>query len=25
VQRALSGGTEGVLYMNRDCCRDAKR
>ena len=25
VQRALSGGTEGVLYMNRDCCRDAER
>ena len=25
VQRALSGGTEGVLHMNRDCCCDAKR
>ena len=25
VQRALSGGAEGVLYMNRDCCCDAKR
>ena len=25
VQRALSGGAEGVLHMNRDCCRDAKR
>jgi len=25
VQRALSGGTDGVLYMNRDCCCDAKR
>jgi PTS system ascorbate-specific IIA component len=25
VQRALSGGTEGVLYMNRDRCRDAQR
>lgn len=25
VQRALSGGSEGVLYMNRDCCCDAKR
>ncbi len=21
VQRALSGGTEGVLHMNQDCCR----
>jgi len=25
VQRALSGGAEGVLHMNRDCCRDAQR
>ena len=25
VQRALSGGAEGVLHMNQDCCRDAKR
>jgi PTS system mannose-specific IIA component len=25
VQRALSGGTEGVLHMNRDRCRDAQR
>jgi PTS system ascorbate-specific IIA component len=25
VQRALSGGAEGVLHMNEDCCRDAKR
>ncbi|OGA18188.1 MAG: hypothetical protein A3I63_04960 [Betaproteobacteria bacterium RIFCSPLOWO2_02_FULL_66_14] len=25
VQRALSGGTEGVLHMNRDRCCDAKR
>jgi len=25
VQRALSGGTEGVLHMNRDCCRDGQR
>ena len=25
VQRALSGGAEGVLHMNDDCCRDAKR
>ena len=25
VQRALSGGAEGVLYMNRDSCCDAKR
>jgi PTS system ascorbate-specific IIA component len=23
VQRALSGGAEGVLHINRDCCRDA--
>ena len=25
VQRALSAGAEGVLHMNEDCCRDAKR
>ncbi len=25
VQRALSGGAEGVLHMNQDCCRDAQR
>jgi len=25
VQRALSAGAEGVLHMNQDCCRDAKR
>lgn len=25
VQRALSGGTEGVLHLNPDCCSDAKR
>jgi PTS system ascorbate-specific IIA component len=25
VARALSGGTEGVLHMNRDRCCDAKR
>ena len=25
VKRALSGGAEGVLHMNEDCCRDAKR
>ena len=25
VKRALSGGAEGVLHMNRDCCRDAQR
>jgi len=25
VQRALSGGAEGVLHMNQDCCRNAKR
>ena len=25
VKRALSGGAEGVLHMNDDCCRDAKR
>ena len=25
VQRALSGGTDGVLHMNCDCCRDADR
>ena len=25
VQRALSGGAEGVLHMNEDCCRDAER
>ena len=25
VQRALSGGAEGVLHMNDDCCRDGKR
>ena len=23
VKRALSGGAEGVLHMNDDCCRDA--
>ena len=25
VKRALSGGADGVLHMNQDCCRDAKR
>jgi len=25
VQRALSGGTEGVVHMNRDSCRNAQR
>jgi len=25
VQRAISGGAEGVLHMNQDCCRDGKR
>ena len=25
VQRGLSGGAEGVLHMNQDCCRDAER
>jgi mannose PTS system EIIA component len=25
VQRALSGGAEGVLHMNLDCCRDGQR
>ena len=25
VQRARSGGAEGVVHMNEDCCRDGKR
>lgn len=25
VEKARSGGTEGVIHMNSDCCSDAKR
>jgi mannose PTS system EIIA component len=25
VDKARSGGTEGVIHMNSDCCSDAKR
>jgi len=25
VAKARSGGTEGVVHMNNDCCSDAKR
>jgi len=25
VEKARSGGTEGVVHMNDDCCSDAKR
>ena len=25
VERARTGGAEGVVHMNQDCCRDAKR
>ena len=25
VQRARSGGAEGLVHMNEDCCRDGKR
>ena len=25
INQCPPGGAEGVLHMNRDCCRDAKR
>jgi len=25
VERAMSGGVDGIVHMNRDCCRDGTR